>query len=129
VRGSEIVVFGGSHSLDERLCDTHVFDCISRKWRLPRDDFNTDPSTFRPSARASHSAAVSGETVLVFGGYGGSGKSRRHFNDVLALDTVAWRWSALATTSPPQRRSGHEAQVVEQRMYVFGGASAGKYST
>lgn len=135
LRASEIVVFGGYHTLDERLGDVHVFDCISRRWVRPEVRRQEDG----PSERASHSACVIGEELVVFGGYGGAGKSRRHFNDAFVLDCRRWSWRRLAVSGPlpaPRSRyvmmstrlstdtSSHQAQAVDQRIYVFGGANA-----
>lgn len=69
VRGTELVVFGGYHTLDQRLNDTWVFDCVSRFWRQPHID---SPPQQTPSPRAAHSAVVFGEMIYIFGGYGGN---------------------------------------------------------
>ena len=120
VRSAEIVVFGGQLSLDERLADVHVFDCISRRWTQP--PLRPEEA---PSARASHSACVFEESLVVFGGYGGEGKSRRHFNETFVLDCSAWVWRRLLVQGPlPAARSSHQAQLVHGRMFVFGGANA-----
>lgn len=88
--GTDLIVFGGSHTLDERLNDVWVFDCVCRQWRQPPGLGARDPHL--PPPLAGHSAAMHGTDLVVFGGYGGEGKGRRHFNDLRALDTATWLW-------------------------------------
>jgi hypothetical protein len=141
VRNAEIVVFGGHYSLDERLADTWILDCISRRWRRVVDCGNP------PSARAAHSSVLHADQIYVFGGYGGVGKSRRHFNDVYALNSSTWAWRPVHTsgTPPPIRylhyyrlrsfsvltaykcspsRSSHAAHVINGKMFIFGGSNS-----
>lgn len=75
-----------------------------------------------PHPRGAHAAVALGGSLLVFGGYGGPGYSRRDFNDLHALDLASWAWTKLETTGePPAPRSGHQAVAVKDKLYVMGG--------
>ena len=122
-----------------RLNDVWVFDAISQIWHQPNklhNDESSKPfqlsSTAWPNApppRASHSATLVGSILYIFGGYGGSGYSRRDLDDLYALDTIAWTWSKVQTKgSPPEKRSSHQACGVGSRIYIIGGcSSSGQY--
>eukprot|EP00904_Undaria_pinnatifida_P003126 jgi/Undpi1/12814/HiC_scaffold_7.g02481.m1 len=75
-----------------------------------------------PDPRGSHSGSVIGNSLLVFGGYGGPGFSRRDFNDVYMLDMSTWEWVGIEPTGElPEPRSGHQTVVVKDTLYVCGG--------
>lgn len=68
-----------------------------------------------PDPRGSHSGSVIGNSLLVFGGYGGPGFSRRDFNDVYvstgAMYSNLSTWSTINTWYPtagiPGIQPGH----------------------
>lgn len=66
-----------------------------------------------PDPRGSHSGNLIGNSLIVFGGYGGPGFSRRDFNDVHVLDLSTWEWMEIeATGEQPEPRSGHQVQKI-----------------
>ncbi|CAN0415753.1 unnamed protein product, partial [Hapterophycus canaliculatus] len=72
--------------------------------------------------RGSHSGSLIGNSLIVFGGYGGPGFSRRDFNDVNVLDLSTWEWVEIeATGELPEPRSGHQTVVVKDTLYLCGG--------
>ena len=112
-----IFMFGGFTN-DKRLNDGWIFDAIDETFKRA---FGTDDDQV-PYPRGAHSASCVGTDVLVFGGYGGKGYGRRDFNDCHSLDTETFTWSPVVTTGEtPSARSGHQACVVEDKVYIFGG--------
>lgn len=100
---------------------------VASNWDEP---IVADANPLAPSPRGAHSAVVIGDSLWVFGGYGGLGYQRRDFNDLhrLHLPTMAWvpvvgEGQAIAGT-PPSPRSGHAAMQCENSMIVMGGWSA-----
>jgi dynein heavy chain len=116
-----------------------IFDAIANSWLQPNKDHNDEAikpfqltNTFWanvPPPRASHSATLVGNSIYIFGGYGGSGYSRRDLDDLYALDTVSWIWSKiLCKGTAPEKRSSHQACGVGPRIYIMGGcSSSGQY--
>lgn len=92
------------------------------------DPIVPDANPDAPSPRGAHSAALVGEHVIVFGGYGGSGFQRKDFNDVHRLHLPSMTWvatdPAAITGTPPEPRSGHVAVTRENCMIVIGGWSS-----
>ena len=133
--GKTVLVFGGfGTKVQPRLNDLWLFDTEKEKWSQPNNgktNENGGVVSFKvdwkncPVPRGSHSANVIGDKLLVFGGYGGSGFTRKDFNDLHALDTKTWEWSVVETTGEkPQERSGHKAVTVQDKLYVMGGWNA-----
>lgn len=59
--------------------------------------------------RGSHSATLIGNSMYVFGGYGGAGFARKDFNDVSALNLETWEWKHVDCKGDlPEPRSGHQ---------------------
>ena len=111
-----IFLFGGSDAQSQPLGDLHVLATDALRW--------TQPSMLGtvPSARKGHTFTKSGAYLYLFGGKGAGGVL---LNDVHELDTNRVSWRALQTTGElPPGRDGHTATAVEDRMYVFGGASS-----
>ncbi|KAJ8610166.1 hypothetical protein CTAYLR_008741 [Chrysophaeum taylorii] len=136
VNETQIVVFGGHHASNLRLNDVWVLDSVAMEWTQPylpqapgfTEDECHPPSTGGvPAARGGHSATVVGRGILVFGGYGGNGYSRRDHDDLHRLDVDDWKWSRLEPTGcGPERRCGHQACAVESRLFVWGGWNVSK---
>ena len=80
-----------------------------------------------PTPRGAHSAALVGDTLYIFGGYGGVGYQRRDFNDLFRLHVPTMTWlktePGAVTGEPPPPRSGHSAVACKSAMLVFGGWS------
>lgn len=78
----------------------------------------------RPGARDSHSAAVVGERMVVFGGTNGA----RKVNDLHVLDLRTMEWSRPSCRgAPPAPRESHTATTVgEGKLVVFGGSGEGE---
>jgi dynein heavy chain len=82
------------------------------------------------------------ERIFVFGGYGGMGYGRRNLDDLFVLEIqqkvpddddepddnvqrLKVEWSKPATKGkPPEKRSGHQAAAVGERLYIFGGSNS-----
>lgn len=132
---TQILVFGGFHTTDHRLNDVWVYDTIGHVWMQPNAKHNAEaalpcqlsnsewPNV--PSPRAGHSASLIGELVYVFGGYGGMGYSRRDMDDLYTLNVYTWTWSKVNPKGTiPEKRSGHQAVVVERKIFMFGGSNS-----
>lgn len=76
-----------------------------------------------PTQRANHSLSLLQESsVALFGGHGGSGYSRRAFNDTWLLNLDNNRWTCLVCQgNPPAPRSGHTSFTKDGYLYIFGG--------
>ena len=146
---TRIVVFGGfAGSKDEQhLNDVWVLDTATDGWTSvsdaaaaanengshdPKSIWKSGPRTGPPAPRGSHSASIMGGTdtnndkvLVVFGGYGGSGYTRKDFADVHALCLTTWQWYDVNTTGRhPAPRSGHQSVAVDGNLYVMGGWSS-----
>ena len=103
-----MVVFGGYYYKNE----VHVLDLNAWTWTQP------SVSGTNPTARSSHSAAVFGSKMIVFGGDAGSTR----LSDVHVLDLNAWTWTQPSVSGTnPMARSSHSAIVDNAKMVVFGG--------
>ena len=129
---TQLLVIGGFHAHHHRLNDVWVFDPIAGEWYEPNPEHNKEsvannqlaisPWANVPSPRGAHSTCIVEDVVYVFGGYGGSGYSRRELDDLYSLDYHSWTWTKIgAKGAGPEKRSGHQACAVEKKMYVFGG--------
>lgn len=134
--GNQLLVIGGFHTHDHRLNDVWVFDIIGETWFQPNQEHNKEallnhqlgnPSwTNCMTPRASHTTTIIGDNAYIFGGYGGSGYSRRDLDDLYSLNVKTWAWTKVqAKGSVPEKRSGHQACAVEQKIFVFGGWNSG----
>ena len=130
--GNKILIFGGFKNSSTRYNDVWIFDTENNDWSQPypgQTEVKPDGEImFKriwpdvPSPRGSHSSALIGSQVYVFGGYGGSGYARKDFNDVCALDFDTWEWRALECTgTAPEPRSGHQTVAVLDNLFVLGG--------
>lgn len=78
------------------------------------------PST--PDPRSAHTAAVCGESMLVFGGWNGM----ETLGDLWAWKFASHRWVEIASSGrmgAPCPRRTHSAVGLDRKMYVFGGFS------
>ena len=129
---NKILIFGGFKNSSVRYNDVWIFDTSNNEWSQPysgQTEVKPDGEImFKriwpdvPSPRGSHSAAIIGSQVYIFGGYGGSGFARKDFNDISALDCDTWEWRALECSgTPPEPRSGHQTVAVLDNLFVLGG--------
>ena len=132
-------VFGGFHSDTNRFNDLHIFDTQKMTWMQPLEmmaDFtprgNHIPkkgiSNAVPDPRGGHTTTLVGSTLVVFGGYGGTGYARRDFNDValFELESQAWLKIPPIQGKAPEARSGHSASNHnDNSIFYFGGWNAG----
>ena len=70
-----------------------------------------------PTARTNHSAVWTGTTMLIWGGWDGSG----YLYDGAEYDPVLDRWTALTTPYALPGRSSHQAVWTGTDMIVWGG--------
>ncbi|CAM9257232.1 unnamed protein product, partial [Sphacelaria rigidula] len=131
-----LVLFGGFRSSSIRFNDLWLLDTKGDKWSQPPPGITEEAEdgviTFKkswkgcPDPRGSHSGNLIGNSLIVFGGYGGPGFSRRDFNDVHVLDMSTWEWVEIeATGEQPEPRSGHQVKRLQNKLkdtlYVCGG--------
>lgn len=91
--------------------DMYEYDLFTREWREM-------PGGEGAPKRTEHTAVVHNNSMIVFGGYSGTG----YENTAMVFDFNAQQWRQLATTGePPSARSAHTAVVVGDAMYIFGG--------
>eukprot|EP01052_Picozoa_sp_SAG31_P051395 SAG31_NODE_12185_length_960_cov_1.571429_1_plen_155_part_01 len=70
----------------------------------------------RPADRSCHSAAMFGQHMYIFGGYG----SGKWYNDVRVLDTVTMTWQSRPVSGqPPKVRYAHASFMHADKMYIF----------
>lgn len=133
---TQILLFGGFHNIEHRLNDVWVYDTIGMAWIQPNQKHNNEatssncalsnnewPNVAPP--RAGHSATAIGDLVYIFGGYGGLGYSRRDLDDLYSLNTYDWTWTKVAPKgTPPDKRSGHQACAIENKVFIMGGSSS-----
>ena len=147
---NRIVIFGGfSASKDEpHLNDVWVLDTSNDSWEKPSPNpilelgtsgeslLNGRPCPWRscakeaeaPAPRGLHSATlICNDLLVVYGGYGGAGYTRRDFDDVHALCLRTWQWYCIKTIGPrPPPRSGHQSVAVDGSLFVMGGCSVSR---
>eukprot|EP01062_Namystynia_karyoxenos_P055087 TRINITY_DN457_c0_g2_i1.p1 TRINITY_DN457_c0_g2~~TRINITY_DN457_c0_g2_i1.p1 ORF type:complete len:514 (+),score=146.62 TRINITY_DN457_c0_g2_i1:99-1640(+) len=83
---------------------------------------------YHPSCRRAHTASAVGDTIVVFGGRGGTAAAaQKHSSDVILLDTTTMSWSCPTQSdgSPlentPSLRWNHTAVVIGRSILIFGG--------
>jgi len=139
VGDGRIIIFGGfsSSKTQKYLNDIWILDTKTDKWLLPCDFKSSDEEkndeincTWNkglkrqepPPPRGSHSACIVDNFLIIFGGYGGSGYSRRDFNDMFALCLKTFVWFTVNTNgNPPCARSAHKCVHAKEKIYVMGG--------
>lgn len=101
-------VYGGRSDQNDPCALLWEYSITSNKWR-------SHPAA---SPRWLHSAVLSGQQMVVFGGTNG----QEFFHDVLTFDfkTLSWRIVPTDAESPPPM-TGHAAQLSSNRMYMLAG--------
>lgn len=130
-----MLIFGGfsANKISRYFNDLWLYDIKSEKWSQPLPaqtalDANGLPSLKRPwpgvpEARGAHASTFVGNKLIIFGGYGGTGFSRRDFADLHSLDMDTLEWEEIDMHGEsPEARSGHQLLSVEDKqLYVMGG--------
>ena len=108
-------VFGGM-THDGPSSDFFALDLSTMTWFRPQT-FGTPP---RP--RMGHVAArIVDRYLIIFGG----GTIDKVFDDLHIFDTEKCTWRRGSDTgSVPQSRAGHSCCVIDERLFIFGGANA-----
>jgi tRNA wybutosine-synthesizing protein 3 len=109
-------IFGGhitqpaSEYFDTVKQDMYEYKFATREWKELGNE--------GAPRRTEHSAVVCGDTMVIFGGYSGSG----YENSVYVCSLSTAHWQQLETKGDiPSPRSAHTAALVGSKMYVFGG--------
>ena len=76
-----------------------------------------------PAPRSGHTCTlISSMQIILFGGSGGFGYSRRHLNDVHSFSVTDSKWTPVdCTGNPPSVRCGHGAVGMGMKIFIFGG--------
>jgi hypothetical protein len=135
VVGTKLFVFGGGDSEGTLRNDVWSFETTTNTWALAKADDNAGSGVVDlnyPKRRASHSMAVVGTKLFVFGG-SDSGLVTR--NDVWSFETTTNTWalakaddnagSGVVDVNYPKKRIGHSMEVVGTKLFVFGGRNSG----
>lgn len=127
--GDKLYIFGGgdgpTYSNEVWMFDTGTYAICSRlmivSYRFSQPTLTTPKSAWPPPRRA-HTTVLYRNFLVVFGG----GNGQAALNDVWALDVsdpdrLTWHeWQAKGTA--PQKKGYHTANLVGDRMVVFGGS-------
>jgi len=116
---NSLLIFGGCGD-KKRFCDVWILE------------FGKDEGTWRevectgaiPFPRSEHSMTRwDKKTLLIFGGYGGSGQAKSYMNDLVSLDTETWEWTKANVKGAVARcRGGHSANVIDgKRLSIVAG--------
>ena len=81
-----------------------------------------------PAAKSSHTASVVNGKIYVMGGFfRGAGRDFRYFSTIDIYHPETGRWTQKSKM--PVGKSGHTAEVVKGKIYVFGGRIEGEMKT
>ncbi|EDO43458.1 predicted protein, partial [Nematostella vectensis] len=110
-----IYIFGG-FNLNKIFDDILEFNISSGQWRKI---ITSDP---KPMGRHSHTVSLYKDSLLVFGGDTGTGLS----NELWQFNLTSRLWAQLAVSDPntPPPVVDHTANIVGDKLYVYGGRTA-----
>ncbi|KAI5709830.1 hypothetical protein M8J75_003573 [Diaphorina citri] len=113
VHEGNIYIWGGRN--DRFVCNKlFCFNCETRQWSCP------EVTGQIPEARDGHSACVYQGRMYIFGGY--IDEETQFTQDVYALDLTTFHWTFIRTSGePPSYRDFHTANIIDGRMYIWGG--------
>ncbi|RKZ28508.1 hypothetical protein DRQ36_10340 [bacterium] len=115
--GSEMIIWGGTDSLDNKLYTGARYNPETDTW------FPTSTSGDRPDARGSHTAVWTGTEMIIFGGVTSSGRTGTGSRYNPLSDTLFGSpWLATSTTTD---FSEHTAVWTGNCMIIWGGVSEG----
>jgi N-acetylneuraminic acid mutarotase len=81
-----------------------------------------------PDPRERHSTSLIGKKVYIFAGYCRIGEV--YHNSLYVFESETLTWTALQPHgNPPEKRCGHTASVVDNKIWIFGGRVKVKKST
>ncbi|XP_054271937.1 host cell factor 1-like [Macrosteles quadrilineatus] len=117
IRDLMVVFGGGNEGIHDGL---HVLNTATGKWHIPPMVGNPSPG------RASFGFVVDNTRVIAFGGMTEYGK---YSNDIYELQAAKWEWQKLIPLMPPYLpppcpRLGHSFNLVEKKIYMFGGLAS-----
>ncbi|KAF9977088.1 Cyclin-dependent kinase 12 [Actinomortierella ambigua] len=117
-----MVIFGGTDQPNGASNTVHKFDLNLEVWTLSVP-VSSGIGGSVPSPRKGHTAVCLDNTMIVYGGQGGTGSPVD--NDVWVLDASKpqWVWNRMSTNKQagPGQRSGHTALLNGTNMIVWGG--------
>ncbi|KAG0233129.1 hypothetical protein BGW42_007717 [Actinomortierella wolfii] len=117
-----MVIFGGTDQPNGASNTVHKFDLNMEVWTLSIP-VSSGIGGSVPSPRKGHTAVCLNNTMIVYGGQGGTGSPVD--NDVWVLDASKpqWVWNRMDTNKQagPGQRSGHSALMNGTNMIVWGG--------
>eukprot|EP01059_Diplonema_ambulator_P033765 TRINITY_DN7208_c1_g1_i1.p1 TRINITY_DN7208_c1_g1~~TRINITY_DN7208_c1_g1_i1.p1 ORF type:complete len:355 (+),score=16.96 TRINITY_DN7208_c1_g1_i1:562-1626(+) len=129
-----IYLFGGYYEVEGRR--SHLFEITDLDEPEPKVNLLCTNDPNRPPSRSSHTAVVWRDTMIVFGGW----ERVIPKNDVYIFDLKNQVWRCVhrdnlnikedaraEVTKMPSPRRAHTAFVIDDTMYVFGGASRVKH--
>jgi len=114
-----LYVFGGYNG--NFLNDLYSYNFAENAWSLVQ---TTAPGTLGPTPRRSHSAAMGGNRMYVYGGNDGV----QTFDTLWSIDFGSAQWQSMPTTSSPsQRTRGLLMPDGRGNVYLFGGYDGANY--
>lgn len=114
------IVFGGREGDDKKriVNDVYIFDTEKKQWVQPKIDRHK-----QPLPRMGHSAQLwNGSHIVIFGGWNGY----QVLSDVIFIDLtkgvekLSFEIPSCVRGEAPMRQF-HTANIIENKMYVFGG--------
>eukprot|EP01125_Pyxidicula_operculata_P004816 TRINITY_DN1795_c0_g1_i2.p1 TRINITY_DN1795_c0_g1~~TRINITY_DN1795_c0_g1_i2.p1 ORF type:complete len:373 (-),score=69.34 TRINITY_DN1795_c0_g1_i2:63-1181(-) len=80
-----------------------------------------------PPARERCSVSLIGKKIYIFGGY--SRGPDLYYNSIYCFESETLTWQKIEPRgSPPERRCGHSAVVIDGKIWIFGGRGKAKVS-
>ncbi|RKF81634.1 Tip elongation aberrant protein 1 [Golovinomyces cichoracearum] len=124
--GKKLIIFGGGDG-PTYYNDVYVLDTLNFRWSKPRIGGDR-----YPSKRRAHTACLWRNGIYVFGG----GDGVRALNDVWRLDVadikkMSWKLVSAPSLgsandkSKPKARGYHTANMVSNKLIIFGGSDGG----
>ncbi|KAI8055013.1 hypothetical protein BDF22DRAFT_774527 [Syncephalis plumigaleata] len=113
--GNILVLMGGDENNPDgirkinKLDAVHVFSPSNNTWRVQ----NTSGEV--PEPRSGHTASVSGDNIII---YGGSNENGTVYNDVSVLNTKSWTWRKPKIENLP-RGHAYSSAVLVGNTYMF----------
>ncbi|KAJ3449531.1 serine/threonine-protein kinase edr1 [Anaeramoeba flamelloides] len=116
---NQYLLFGG-HNFDQYFSEVHILDVHTQKWMLPEIRGRQ-----RPMARDGHTTIEIGDGRILL--WGGSSGGENFLKDLWTMDPREMRWKKQEVKGKtPGPRSGHSMDLVDGRIFVFGGLGIGE---
>jgi hypothetical protein len=127
--GSNLYVFGGLDSTNQRHNDVWSFNPNTNAWTLIKAENNGGSGvagTNFPTERSNQTMAAVGTKLYIVGGQDSSGNK---YNDVWSFDTSSNTWAlANGGTGAPHARSDHAMVSIGNTLYLCGGVDGNQFS-